>query len=135
MNGAITQQEAQDRMEEIATLRVELDAEYADLQAVIRAIGRRQGAPAGANEHSDYATYPGVSIDFSEASNLRERIVRIARVVSGPLHTMDMANCLVERGASNVIPSNLRSHIINLLRDDPDFPKVAESTYKYVPQK
>ena len=53
--------------------------------------------------------YAGVEIDFTGAANHRERIVRIAEAVDGPLVINDMAQCLVERGQSNAKVENLRS--------------------------
>ena len=76
-----------------------------------------------------------MEIDFAGADNLRERLVRIAQAVPGPLESRDLAQCLIQRGLSNAQPRNLQSYIINQLRDDPDFVKLGASRYEYRPDQ
>ena len=78
--------------------------------------------------------YPDVSIDFTGASNLLKRLIRIAEAVDGPLEAMDMAVCLIQRGVSGAARRNLRSHVINQLRDDPSFEKTGPGQYRYMPK-
>ena len=96
-------------------------------------------------EHNDFATDPEtavadvemagyslVAIDFTGASNLTQRLVRIAQAVDGPLDVKEIAHCLIQRGLSKAKARNLRSHIITALRDEPDFSKVGEGKYEYL---
>ncbi len=86
-------------------------------------------------ESSDDApVYPGIDIDFTGATNLHQRLVRIAEAMDGPLDPMDMARCLIQRGQSKEMPKGLRGHITNALKDEPDFPRNDDGTYYYVPK-
>ena len=95
--------------------------------------------------HSEFATnsetaaadvksegYASVTIDFTGASNLPQRLARIAQAVDGPLDVRETAQCLIQHGLSKAKVRNLRSHIINVLRDEPDFSKVGDGKYEYL---
>ena len=87
---------------EYVTARLqEVENERRDLLAEMRVLER---AAMEADPDAHAATgpvYAGVEIDFTGAANHRERVVRIAEAVDGPLVINDMAQCLVERGQSN----------------------------------
>ena len=76
--------------------------------------------------------YTGVAINFTGANNLTQRLVRIAQAVDGPLDVRETAQCLIQHGLSKAKARNLRSHIINTLRDEPDFSKVGDGKYEYL---
>ena len=113
----------------------ELEAEREELQTALRVLERFATGGMGTTvPSSEPDPYPGVDINFIGANNLLERLIRIAEAVDGPLEAVDMALCLIQRGVSNASRRNLRSHIINALRDDPDFAKVAPGRYEYLPK-
>ena len=121
--------------EQIRSRLQELETERAELQTALRVLERFATGSAGTVSPSgEPDPYSGVDIDFTGASNLRERVVRIAEAVDGPLNSMDIARCLVHRGISKAAPPNLRSHITNALADDADFAKIAPGRYEYMPR-
>ena len=82
--------------------------------------------------HAETEDYSSVAIDFTGARNLTQRLVRIAQAVEGPLDVRETAQCLIEHGLSKAKARNLRTHIINVLRDEPDFSKVGDGKYEYL---
>lgn len=119
----------------IEILRDELakkDAERAKIASVINTLE----ALCGADGNSPMPVlggpvWPGVDIDFAGATNLEQRVLRIAEAVPGPLRGMDIALCIIQRGLSKATPDNLRSHIVNLLREHPAFERVGVGEYAY----
>ena len=107
----------------------ELEIERNELQTALRVLNRFTDVD------KSNLVYPDVAIDFTGAGNIRERLVRIAEAVPRPLEARDMALCLIQRGLSGAQLRNLQSHIINKLRDDPDFVKYSTGSYEYLPSK
>ncbi len=107
----------------------ELEIERNELQTALRVLNRFIGVD------KSNLVYPDVEIDFTGAGNMRECLVRIAEAVPGPLDARDMALYLIQRGLSGAQPRNLQSHIINKLRNDPDFVKASTGSYEYIPSK
>ena len=105
----------------------ELEIERNELQAALRVLNRFTDVD------KSNLIYPDAEIDFTGAGNIRERLVRIAEAIPGPLDARDMALYLIQRGLSGAQPRNLQSHIINQLRKDPDFVKVGTGSYEYLP--
>ena len=75
----------------------------------------------------------GLEVDFTGTANLLERILRVAAATDEPLDAMAVAEYLVARGQSGANPKNLRSQILNVLKDDPDFEKVGVGRFRYIP--
>ena len=117
-----------------------LEAERADLQVALRIV---EGLEADGDDVVTTATdsasaeshvYPGVDIDFAGTNNLTERLIRIAEAMGDErLDSMEMAHCLIQRGASKADPHNLRSHITNALAGHVDFQKTGPGQYRYEP--
>ena len=107
----------------------EVDAERTELLTALRVL-ERLTTP----EQNLEQVYSGVVINFARADNLYDRLVRMAEAVDGPLDTMEMARCLIQRGVSKASAKNLRGHIINELRDAPDFEKIGTGSYEYRPK-
>ena len=128
-----------------------LEAERADLQTALRIVEGLEaddggvvttvtggatpadgvGATADPDEHW---VYPGMDIDFAGTSNLLERLVRIAEAVRRTVWTpWRWPAALSSAGPPRPAPHNLRSHITNALKDDPDFVKTGPGQYRYVP--
>ena len=110
----------------------ELELEYERLRLASQAHGEsaKDSKTAAADVKSE--GYTGVAIDFAGAGNLTQRLVRIAQAVDGPLDVRETAQCLIQHGLSKAKARNLRSHIINTLRDEPDFSKVGDGKYEYL---
>ena len=117
-----------------------LEAERADLQVALRIV---EGLEADGGDVVTTATdsvtaepqvYPGVDIYFAGTNNLTERLIRIAEAMGDEcLDSMEMAHCLIQRGASKADPHNLRSHITNALAGHVDFQKTGPGQYRYEP--
>ena len=118
--------------ESITARLQEVEAERADLLTTLRTLERFTVATDAATDNGP--VYAGVEIDFTGAANHRERVIRIAKAVDGPLVINEMAQCLVERGVSKAKVENLRSHVSNAISGDPDFEKIDAATYRYVPK-
>ena len=109
-------------------------APLAPYLAAGNADGAADAAPAKRLEN--FTVFSGVVMDFSEATNLGDRVIIVAKAVrqamGEPVHTRQVAECLVERGQSQGSVENLRARIINLLRDHPFFWKHRPSVYSYI---
>ena len=110
----------------------ELELEYERLRIASQEQSESARDPETAVADAETGDYSLVAIDFTGASNLTQRLVRIAQAVDGPLDVRETARCLIQHGLSKAKARNLRSHIINVLRDEPDFSKVGDGKYKYL---
>ncbi len=110
----------------------ELELEYERLRIASPAHSESATGPDIAVPVVKSDGYAGVTIDFTGTSNLPQRLVRIAQAMDGPLDVRETAQCLIEHGLSKAKVRNLRSHIINVLRDEPDFSKVGDGKYEYL---
>ena len=133
--------------EKIRARLEKLEIEQAELQTALRVVEDLAAddddlvttvadvaTPTTAPQSGEPWVYPGVDIDFAGATNLLERVIRIAEIVDGPLDSMDMARCLVQRRISKAAPHNLRSHITNELKGHASFPKIGPGKYQYTPE-
>lgn len=77
--------------------------------------------------------FVGIDVDFTGTSNLLERILRVAAATTEPLDAMSVAEYLVARGQSKSSTKNLRAHILNILKGDPDFEKIGVGRFRYIP--
>ena len=112
----------------------ELELEYERLRLASQANGESETDSKTAVADVRSEGYTGVAINFTGANNLTQRLVRIAQAVDGPLDVRETAQCLIQHGLSKAKARNLRSHIINTLRDEPDFSKVGDGKYEYLPK-
>ena len=110
----------------------ELELEYERLRIASQEQGKSATDPETAVADAETEDYSLVAIDFTGANNLTQRLVRIAQAVDGPLDVRETAQCLIEHGLSKAKARNLRSHIINVLRDEPGFSKVGDGKYEYL---
>ena len=106
-----------------------------DEEDLVTTVADNATTAVAAPQSGDPLVYPGVHIDFTGAGNLLERVIRIAEAVGNepPLDSMEMAHCLIQRGASKADPHNLRSHITNALAGHVDFQKTGPGQYRYEP--
>ena len=91
------------------------------------------GADTPAPVDQEASTLASLEVDFTGTANLLERILRVAAATDEPLDAMAVAEYLVARGQSGANPKNLRSQILNVLKDDPDFEKVGVGRFRYIP--
>lgn len=110
----------------------ELELEYERLRIASQAHSEFATNSETAVADAEMDGYSSIAIDFTGAGNLTQRLVRIAQAVDGPLDVKDMARFLIQHGLSKAKVRNLRSHIINVLRDEPDFSKVGDGKYEYL---
>ncbi len=122
----------------------ELDAERKEILALLSPLERAATQLSAAQESLATGSYvpepptdsgilyDGIPIDFTGVSNLGDRVIAMARAVGGTLHSMDMAKCLIARGQSQGSPDNVRSRIINLLKDHPSFVKEGPSRFRFI---
>ena len=110
----------------------ELELEYERLRIASQEQSESARDPETAVADAEMEDYSSVAIDFNGAGNLTQRLVRIAQAVDGPLDVKETARCLIQHGLSKAKARNLRSHIINVLRDEPDFSKVGDGKYEYL---
>ncbi len=110
----------------------ELELEYERLRIASQVNGESATDPETAVADAETEGYSSVAIDFSGTRNLPQRLVRIAQAVDGPLDVRETAQCLIEHGLSKAKARNLRTHIISVLRDEPDFSKVGDGKYEYL---
>ena len=74
------------------------------------------------------------SVDLSGAKNLLSRIIILAKAWGGVLDAMDVAQYLICHGYSTSTPKNLRPHVYNAMTDCPDFVKIGQGTFQYLPE-
>lgn len=77
--------------------------------------------------------FAGVAIDLADAKNLSERLVGIALSVGEPIDAWEAARYLVTQGYSKSKVRNLRPHVYNTLNDHPDFEKIGQGLFEYLP--
>lgn len=114
----------QQRAELLIFLR--LDAQYERLAGADTTV-------ADASKTPDVDAFAGIAVDFSGTSNLLERVLRVATATAEPLDAMSVAEYLVARGQSKSSTRNLQAHILNILKDDPDFEKIGVGRFRYLP--
>ena len=73
-------------------------------------------------------------IDLSGAKNLTERLILMVQGWGGVINAMEAAEYLVAHGHSKSTPHLLRPHVSNALNDCPDFVKIRQGTFQYVPE-
>ena len=82
----------------------------------------------------DWVGLADLDIDLTGAtSNLLDRLLRIAEVTGGRLHTVETANWMVNQGHSSAKVKNLRSNIHHKLGGHEDFVKIAPNFFAYTP--
>ena len=134
MTNGITAEQVNARLRELEAKRARIESEEADLQVVLRVIhniGCDQ--PASPVAVPKWEIYPDVAIDFSGATNLLQRVLRVFKAVGGSLDIMDVARCLIERGLYNGKAKNIRGNISNELKDNPEFIRVGVGLFEYRP--
>lgn len=114
----------QQRAELLIFLRV--DERYEQLAGADLPVADASKTPA-------VTAFAGIDVDFTGTSNLLERILRVAAATTEPLDAMSVAEYLVARGQSKSSTKNLRAHILNILKGDPDFEKIGVGRFRYIP--
>ncbi len=138
------------REEIIRTLATfdELQAELREIDAYLAAGQRlatrcpvgQQSLTTGASPQAGNAAnsgeeiFAGIDIDLSRCHNTESRLLAIGRAV-GEFHSMQAAKYLIQRGISKAKPSNLRSRILNEIKDHPNFVNEGRSIIRYIDAK
>ena len=129
-------QPSEARDEVINQLRTELqiiDARRDGVLTAIRVVQSMAATPDTGSVASIADAFAGVAIDLADARNLSERLVGIAVAVGEPIDAWEAARYLVTQGYSKSKVRNLRPHVYNTLNDHPDFEKIGQGLFKYLP--
>lgn len=122
-------------------VRLQADLQKADawrnnLQTAIQAVQKLDAAVGDGSAvtfDEETSSFIGTDVDLEGTKNLGERVVRIAIAVGRPINALAVAEYLIDRGYSNAKARNLRPHIYNALKENPDFEKVGKGTFRYIP--